>query len=95
MIWKVIEGLLDERMKSKILFLGTEFKEVLQRDIPAHVLPEEYGGQRKGGFDLAAWTTQYNAAQVAARKQGANTTFTLPLPRDIQPVEEVLARDDA
>ena len=93
MIWKVIEGLLDERMKSKIEFLGTEFKQVLQSHIPAHTLPAAYGGEHSGDFDLASWTAQYNEAQAVAVKEGANTTFTLPLPASLQPAAEVVLRE--
>jgi len=94
MLWKMIEGLLDDRVKSKIVFLGAEFKEALLDVIPAHMLPKEYGGQHATPFDLSSWAAQYAAASEAATKHGANTSLTLPLDRQLQPAEEMVAMEE-
>ncbi len=85
----MIEGLLDERVKNKIVFLGSEYKQALLAEIPASALPTEYGGARENPFNVSAWCTQYGAI-LGKSSSAANTSFTKPLPADIQPQEEMI-----
>ncbi|CAE7556036.1 unnamed protein product [Symbiodinium sp. KB8] len=75
-LWKVIEGLLDARVRSKIEFLGTEHTERLLELIPKEQLLEAYGGSSTFAFDFETWRAQYEAGQDSAQ---VNSSFTAPV----------------
>ncbi|KRX83646.1 Retinal-binding protein, partial [Trichinella sp. T6] len=48
MIYSIIRPVLDENTKRKIQILGDDYKEALQKDIPAKYIPAYYGGHCYG-----------------------------------------------
>jgi hypothetical protein len=70
----MVEGLLDERVKRKIVFLGTEYREALLEEMPAESLPQEFGGAGGPLPDMEAWVV---AAFPDDAGPPVNTSFTI------------------
>lgn len=54
-VWAMIKGWLDEVTVSKIMILGSGYKDELRKQIPMENLPKEFGGfcECKGGCSLS------------------------------------------
>ncbi|OUC47138.1 putative CRAL/TRIO domain protein [Trichinella nativa] len=83
MIYSIIRPVLDENTKRKIQILGDDYKEALQKDIPAKYIPAYYGGHCYGNNSDPKCTHKISYGGLVPRELYFNDCYR---PADIQEI---------